>query len=149
MHGLHEQEAGSRPDVVSEGEVFSRDVDESLRLVGGDGVVDQTVHGTEGVDRCRDDPLGAVRIAQVGDQLFDAAGRSEFIGGRGQLFVVDVDQQHRCSPFEKRCRDAFSDTLRAPGDDRDVAAHRVGVGVAHVADARRAAGRPANSGRSR
>ena len=116
---------------MTEREVLSGDVDESLGLVGGDGIVDQAVHRAEGIDRRRDNPLGGLRIAQIGDDLFDAAGRPELVGGRGKFLVLDVGQQDRRPAFEQRGGDAFTDALGGASDDRDVAAHRVRVGVAH------------------
>ena len=65
-----------------------------------------------------------------------------------EFVVWDVGQQHRGSAFEKRCGDTLSDALGGAGDDRDVAAHRVRMGVAHV-ERLSGAGRPAKNGRSR
>ena len=81
VHGLHQQETGPRPDLVTQREVFAGDVDERLGLVGGDGVVDQTVHRAESIDGRGNDPLGAVRIAQVGDELLDAPNCPKLVGG--------------------------------------------------------------------
>ena len=149
MHGLHQQEAGPRPDLVTQGDVLCCDVDERFWLVGGDRVVDQSVHHAERIDGCGDNPLCAVRVTKISDNRLDAPERLQFRDGCGQLVALDVGQQHRSPALEKRCGDALSDSLRRAGDDSSVTAHRVGVGVAHVTEANRAAGRPANNGKSR
>ena len=91
------------------------------------------MHRAEGVDRGRHDPLGAVRVPQIGDQLLGTTRCLEFGGRRAQLVVEDVDQQHRRAAFEQCGGDALAYALGGTGDDRDVAAHRVGVGVGHFA----------------
>ncbi len=88
------------------------------------------MHRAECVDRRRYDPLRVVRVPQIGDQHLNPAGSAELGGCRVQDVGLDVDQEHRRTAFEQSGGDALAYALRGTGDDGDMTAHRVGVGIA-------------------